>query len=566
MKQKTYTCIFLLSVLCPIFFLLGSLVGQAQQPPQREITIEISNRQLNGSVYSADLVIVVRPNYTWTVDECSMYIGFNVEALNQTAYIGQNLLNIDPALSSSYSAYQSVVTRGGNIVPGVVRVELEHIPGRPYISRTAGSGNLLIRIGTVRWNPTGAGPDVLDGIHLKTDRATPFVPKIQYYDPILQMGFPYTEYQIHVAGSPHIPVYREGCAYQFYAPPQSCEESYIEMATRNPIADNCVRWSQRAGPGIQPAVAKFQYNFDPAEVPRGWQATQFNYGDIIPLLDAARCRWEKQMDTPNLNAFDWEPTTTGGRMYFATDINVISNDLLQRIFTVAIAYGARDPNGLSYFKDSSICGPVQSRERFKNRSEIIFSNARDLYVTNPHRRWTTNTGTCANNDFCYDFFGIAEHELGHYIGIAHEVRNPDAVMFRVAIWPTMINLTSCDADNARRLYNPTLVNALPDNTSCAVATGVEETTAFKIENTLSVYPSPNYGDICTVKYSINRDALVRISVTDFLGNQVIPVVEKQRGAGIYQSAFSTETLQSGAYLVTLEINGEQLTQKFVLVK
>lgn len=211
MRQKTYTCIFFLSVLCPILFLLGSLVGQAQQPPQREITIEISNRQLNGSVYSADLVIVVRPNYTWTVDECSMYIGFNVEALNQTAYIGQNLLNIDPSLSSNYSAYQSFVTRGGNVIPGIVRVELEHIPGRPYVSRTAGSGNLLIRIGTVRWNPTGAGPDVLDGIHLKTDRSSPFVPKIQYYDPILQMGFPYTEYQIHVAGSPYTSVPRRLC-------------------------------------------------------------------------------------------------------------------------------------------------------------------------------------------------------------------------------------------------------------------------------------------------------------------------------------------------------------------
>src|ERR1700754_3292716 len=128
--------IFSLLMLCLVFTLLCTLVGKAQQPIQKEITIEVTNRQLNGTTYSADIVVVVRPGYTWRVDECSVYLAFNIEALNQTAYIGQNLVNMDPDLSPDYSAYQSVVIKNGNAVPGVVRIELEHVFGNPYIEKT----------------------------------------------------------------------------------------------------------------------------------------------------------------------------------------------------------------------------------------------------------------------------------------------------------------------------------------------------------------------------------------------------------------------------------------------
>lgn len=554
----------LIFILYLVNLLFNTLPGQAQQPAQREITIEVTNRQLNGSVYTADLIIVVRPNLSWRVDECSFYLGFNVAALNQTSYIGQSLLNLDPGLSVDYSAYQSVVIRGGNVVPGIVRVELEHILGRPYTVKSADSRNLIIRIGTIRWNATGN--DALDGIHLITDRTTPFLPKVQYYDPALKMTFVYTENQIHIPGSPSIPVNRGGCTNSFFAPPQTCNTSYAPLSTINPIADNCPRWPQKVGPGVQPAVARFQYDFNPAFTPTGWQAQDFNYNEIAPALDAARCRWEKQIDSPNLNMFDWEPTTAGGRFYFTTVPEDLSINPLGVFGLAAITYLARDPTGLSTFKDTSQCGPTRGAENFKRRSEIIFNNCAAFHAANPHRHWTTKTGSCTN-DFCYDFFSIAEHELGHYIGLDHELRNPDATMFVETIWAPPLSLTQCDADNARRLYNPSRVAAPPDNTSCSIPTDVKTESSLKItENALSVYPSPNYGDICTVKYTLNKETLIRLSVTDLLGNQVIPAIEKQREAGIYQSAFSTETLQSGAYLVILHINGEQLTQKFVLIR
>lgn len=549
-----------------IGFLFCTIPGQGQQPHQKEITIEITNRQLNGSVYSADIVLVLRPNLFWRVDECSFYLEFSTAGLNQTAYIGQNLLNVDPDLAMNYSAYQSVVVRDSNIVPGVMAVELEHIAGRPYAIKRAGSSNLIVRIGTVRWNITSING--MDGIHLITNRVTPFVPRVQHYDSLLNVTNYYTENQIHVPGSPDIPINRGGCSYQFFAPPQTCNASYEPFTTLTPIPENCPRWPQRAGPGVQPAVAKFQYDFDPAETPRGWQAQEFTYSEMMSLLDVARCRWEKQIDSPNINMFDWEQTTTGGRMYFTTNPILIADAPMARMLLAAVTYGARDPNALSYFKDSSQCGPQRSGENFKKRSELVFNNSDAFHSTNPHRHWTTNTeGSCING-FCYDFFSIAQHELGHYIGLGHEIRNPDASMFLSTIWPMPFNLTLCDADNARRLYNPTLVNTAPDNTSCMIPTEVIETESpSKIgENTLTVYPSPNYGDICTVKYSLNQDALIQISVVDLFGNQVMPVIEKQRQAGIYQSSFSTETLQGGAYLVTLQINETYLAQKFVLVK
>lgn len=547
-----------------IGFLLCTVFSQAQQPNQREITIEITNRKLTGSVYTADVVLVLRPNLFWRVDECSFYLNFSTIGLNQTAYIGENLLNVDPELAINYSAYQSIVYKDNNVIPGIVAVELEHIAGRPYAIKQSGSSNLIVRIGTVRWNVNSISG--LDGISLVTDRSGPFIPRVQHYDSLLNITSYYTETQIHVPGSPDIPINRGGCSYQFFAPPQTCNVSYQSFTTLTPIPENCPRWPQRVGPGVQPAVAKFQYDFDPAETPRGWQAQEFDYSEIIPILDKARCQWEKQIDSPNLNMFDWEETTTGGRIYFTTNPLLIADAPMARMMLAAIAYEARDPNALSFFKDSSQCGPQMSQENFKKRSEIIFNNCDAFHGTNPHRHWSTNTtGSCLNG-FCLDFFSIAQHELGHYIGLDHEIRNPDACMFLWTVWPMPLNLTQCDADNARRLYNPTLINALPDNTSCATATSVEETTTFKLENTLSVYPSPNYGDICTVQYSLNKNALIKISVTDLHGNQVIPTIEKQREAGIYQSAFSTEALQSGAYMVTLQINGEQLTQKFVLVK
>lgn len=558
--KKHSTCYKLL------FLLLGLMYaqpGQAQQPAQRNITVEISNRQLNGSVYTADIIIIVKPHLTWIVDECAFYVEYNYSALNQTGYIGQNLLNIDPALATDYIAYQSVVTRNGNVIPGIVRVELEHIAGRPYTTKTAGSTNLIVPIGTIRWNVTGT--EALDDVFLISSRL-PFLPKVQYYDPITKMGVVYEENQIHVPPTPSIPINRSGCSFQFYAPPQNCNETEVPVGTLTPIPENCQRWPQRAGPGMQPAVARFQYDFNPAWAPNGWQAQDFDYGDIAPLLDVARCRWEKQIDSPGLNMFDWETTTTGGRLYFTVFPEDISIHPLGVLGAAAVTYVARDPNGLSASRDSSQCGPKGTAHSFKRRSEVVFNNCAAFHAMNPHRHWTTNTGGSCSNDFCYDFFSIAQHELGHYIGLAHELRNPDATMFAETIWPMPTNLLQCDADNARRLYNPTLVNTPPDNTTCAIPTSVEETAVSRVEETFSVYPSPNHGDVCTVKYSVSRDAFVRIFVTDLSGNHVLPAIEKQRDAGMYQSAFSTEALQSGTYMVILRIDGEQLTQKLVIVR
>src|SRR5690606_8247172 len=90
-----------------------------------------------------------------------------------------------------------------------------------------------------------------------------------------------------------------------------------------------------------------------------------------------------------------------------------------------------------------------------------------------HLRWTTDLRICGDGPDCIDFFSIALHELGHYIGLAHQLYNHHLVMGNAPVWPMAGTMTACDADNARRLYNPARLGFPVDNSyDCNAVTGV----------------------------------------------------------------------------------------------
>lgn len=539
----------------------------AQQPNQKEITVIVYNRQFDGQVYSADIRLILRPNFAWTVDDCSIYLSYNPRALNQTGYVGA-MLNIDPELANNYTLLQSYLyDQNGNFVPNIVGIELLHNNNAPFTTKSSGSAQLSFRLGTVRWNATSrSGED--DGIFIFY--SLPFAPVLQYYDPVTQLGMRFGEGQVHLTGTPSLPVRGVPCSNMFYNAPQSCLENLSPRSTRNPQADNCPRWPDRVGPGAQPAVARFQDDFDPAYCPTGWQAVDFNYADIVPRMEAARCRWERQMDNMappnNINAFDWEQTTTGGRFYFTIDAADLSFDPLGGTSIIAVTYDARNPNALSTFVDSSSCGSQEDPASFKGRSEIVFNNTRALLAANPHRRWTTNTGSC-NSHECYDFYAIALHELGHYIGLGHDMGNTQTIMFKTTVWPMLTPITECDADNARRLYIPWRVGERPDNTGyCGSITDVEQPQSIPDKTALAVYPSPAYSGSCTVRYALPTAGFVRLSVVDALGTTVYSLAEQHCEQGVHTLVFPTDRLATGIYFVVLHTAAMRTTEKLRIVR
>ncbi|MDP2364814.1 MAG: hypothetical protein Q8M94_13735, partial [Ignavibacteria bacterium] len=187
----------------------------------------------------------------------------------------------------------------------------------------------------------------------------------------------------------------------------SCNNE-IEFSTTTPLINDCEHWPEPVV-NNDPHIARYQNQLT-INAPTGPNRTiQFSANDAQSLMDWARANWSQQCSTPR--GLVWQTTTTGGRFYWEIDPANIGAT------TFAIGNSALDPNNLSHIVDLSNCSPSSPRRI----SEILFNNTSDMYRTLPEYRWTTTPNACSGTQFtCLDFQGIALHELGHYVGLAHD--------------------------------------------------------------------------------------------------------------------------------------------------
>jgi len=105
-------------------------------------------------------------------------------------------------------------------------------------------------------------------------------------------------------------------------------------------------------------------------------------------------------------------------------------------------------------------------------------------------------------------------------------------------------------------YNPVIIQNMP--------TDVE---TLNMSYSMNVYPNP-YREQVNISYTLDNASNVNLSVFDLNGRLVKVLVNAVEGAGEQSHKFSAKEmgLAAGAYLVKLNVNGNETTQKIVELK
>jgi len=109
------------------------------------------------------------------------------------------------------------------------------------------------------------------------------------------------------------------------------------------------------------------------------------------------------------------------------------------------------------------------------------------------------------------------------------------------------------ADNKANVI-PNVPLAVPSISSSPTGTMDNKVTDFTIE----AYPSP-FTDRLILDYTINQNAMVKISLTDMLGATVVNLIDYKHEPGSYKYSYDAflNTLKSGVYFVRMEVQGER---------
>jgi hypothetical protein len=115
------------------------------------------------------------------------------------------------------------------------------------------------------------------------------------------------------------------------------------------------------------------------------------------------------------------------------------------------------------------------------------------------------------------------------------------------------------------LIDPSIVNPNPDMYIPAGVGVSEKTDVVKDFTLLQNYPNP-FNPVTTISYTLPKAADVKISVYDFLGNEVATLVDGMRSAGTHTTLFDGANLSSGIYFYKLQAEGRVISKKMALIK
>ena len=79
------------------------------------------------------------------------------------------------------------------------------------------------------------------------------------------------------------------------------------------------------------------------------------------------------------------------------------------------------------------------------------------------------------------------------------------------------------------------------------------------------YPNP-FNPATQIVFGLPQTALVRLSVFDVLGREVVVLVDERLLAGWHEAIFDADDLPSGFYLYQLEVGGRTLARMMLLMK
>ncbi len=79
------------------------------------------------------------------------------------------------------------------------------------------------------------------------------------------------------------------------------------------------------------------------------------------------------------------------------------------------------------------------------------------------------------------------------------------------------------------------------------------------------YPNP-FNPVTTIKYSVPKAGIVKISVYDLNGKELLNITEKFHTAGNYIETLDMTNFSSGIYLYELSTEKISISRKLVLIK
>jgi hypothetical protein len=80
------------------------------------------------------------------------------------------------------------------------------------------------------------------------------------------------------------------------------------------------------------------------------------------------------------------------------------------------------------------------------------------------------------------------------------------------------------------------------------------------------YPNP-FNPTTTIKFSVKEQSIVKISITNILGQKITDLINEEKNTGMYEIQWNAENYSSGVYFYTLFINSKPVAiKKLMLIK
>jgi hypothetical protein len=101
-----------------------------------------------------------------------------------------------------------------------------------------------------------------------------------------------------------------------------------------------------------------------------------------------------------------------------------------------------------------------------------------------------------------------------------------------------------------------------------INTGTDSKNNLQIPSSFEVfqnYPNP-FNPSTTIKYSVPQAAIVKVSVYDILGREILNLVNEEKLPGNYEVKFDGANLSSGIYFYRMQAGEYMIVKKMSLIK
>lgn len=539
-----------------IVFLFVFLGCAAQTTAQNRVTFSLRNPQVIGLrqntndfpplYYTVELWAAVASGQTWNVGDCDISFHYNRSTLRaEQRFYG---VQPDPQLGPPvYDIYQI------RYADTLTALSIANPSGRNFAAKTG-----EFRMATLRWEIiTGSASDA-DNIRFAVP---PTLGATVVFEGAAQRLF----YNCNNSGCFDVsnPITRRifTCANSYNRLRACFQLMAPSMSSVTPIDDHCLHWPRRPGAGgSEPYTAYYNTQLASGYPTDTAHARNFDPALLAPLMNDARCRWAKQLD----GDFQWQPTNTGAVFAFSSREEDFYDGAAEAI--AITVYTVIGDSALSRIVRTSECGSKEYGNERNIDTRISFNNTNVFYQRDRRARWTTDYAACRGQGRnCIDFYTIALHELGHFLGLGHE-RRYEHVMHPDYDGPKQ--LTLCEVNALRRIYSPSRVDQAVDNSGCNSSPVEEQWSAPApvVDFGLKAYPSPIVSNEMTLLYRLPHATMVQVFLFDVLGNKVAEYIHRYQGAGTHNSTLSVADIPAGTYFVCLRTSEGVQMQRVLVVR